>query len=244
MGGEARIIKEGEPLGIMYGGRWVRSFAELQDNPANKNAVASNYVVNPAGFLVLASTRGLPTERPIAYVDATGTDQFKIGNVNPDFSFGIANTFKIYKLGVYALFDGQKGGQIYNFTKQWMFQDLRSGDIDQAGKAQDQKIAESFYSAGLYNGLNASEYFVEDGSYVKLRELSVGFDVPTKFLPRVGLGRASGLKLALIGRNLYTWTNYTGFDPDITAGSDFNYRIDGFKYPPFRTVTGQVEIRF
>jgi len=68
--------------------------------------------------------------------------------------------------------------------------------------------------------------------------------VPEKFLPKVGLGRASGLKVALIGRNLYTWTKYTGFDPDVTSGSDFNYRIDGFKYPSFRTITGQVEIHF
>ena len=47
-----------------------------------------------------------------------------------------------------------------------------------------------------------------------------------------------------MARNLYTWSNYSGFDPDVTSGSDFNYKIDGFRYPPFRTLTGQVEIRF
>jgi hypothetical protein len=52
------------------------------------------------------------------------------------------------------------------------------------------------------------------------------------------------MKLALIGRNLYTWTNYTGFDPDVTAGNDFNFRIDGFRYPQFRTITGQVSLGF
>jgi hypothetical protein len=68
--------------------------------------------------------------------------------------------------------------------------------------------------------------------------------VSNKLLPKIGLGRAQGLKLALIGRNLYTWTKYSGFDPDVTSGSDFNYRIDGFKYPAFRTITGQVEVQF
>jgi TonB-linked SusC/RagA family outer membrane protein len=233
-----------QPLGIIYGTRYVHSFAQLKENAANAAAVESDYVVNPLGYLVKKSARGTAAEAPIVYVDAAGKNTFVLGDVNPDLNFGFTNDVRVGAFSVHALFDGQKGGKIYNFTKQWMFQDLRSGDIDQSGKAQDQKVAESFYSAGLYNGLNASEYFVEDGSYVKLRELSVGFDVPAKFLPRVGLGRASGLKLALIGRNLYTWTNYTGFDPDITSGSDFNYRIDGFKYPPFRTVTGQVEIRF
>ena len=50
--------------------------------------------------------------------------------------------------------------------------------------------------------------------------------------------------LALIGRNLKTWTHYSGFDPEVTAGNDFNFRIDGFRYPQFRTITGQVTIGF
>ena len=64
-------------------------------------------------------------------------------------------------------------------------------------------------------------------------------------LDRVGLNRfANSVKVALIGRNLYTWTKYTGFDPDVTSGNDFNFRIDGFRYPAFRTVTGQVTLGF
>jgi hypothetical protein len=43
---------------------------------------------------------------------------------------------------------------------------------------------------------------------------------------------------------VYTWTDYTGFDPEVTSGGDFNFRIDGFRYPNFRTITGQVEIQF
>jgi TonB-linked SusC/RagA family outer membrane protein len=247
-GGQSQDVfyyKEGEPLGIVYGGRWVRSFAELKENPKNASAVESDYVVNPLGFLVKASQRGLIGERPIAYVDAAGNTQFKIGDVNPDFSFGFSNNLRIKGVGVYALFDGQKGGQIYNFTKQWMFQDFRHGDIDQTGKAEDQKISKDFYSSGLYNGLSPNDYFVESGSYVKLRELSVNYDFGARSLGRVGLGRyANNVKVALIGRNLYTWTNYSGFDPEVTSGNDFNFRIDGFRYPQFRTVTAQVTVGF
>ncbi|MEP6729225.1 MAG: SusC/RagA family TonB-linked outer membrane protein [bacterium] len=244
-GQDVFYYKEGEALGIMYGQKWVRSFAELQQNPAFATAVASDYVVNPVGLLVKASLRGTPGEVPIALVDATGNNQFKIGDVNPDFSFGWSNNLRVRGFGIYALFDGQKGGQIYNFTKQWMFQDFRHADEDQSGKPQDQKIALPFYTGGLYNGLNANDYFVESGSYMKLRELSVSYDLGVRTLQNVGLSRyASNIKLALIGRNLYTWTNYTGFDPDVTANSDFNFRIDGFRYPQFRTITGQVTVGF
>jgi TonB-linked SusC/RagA family outer membrane protein len=234
----------GKPLGIIYGTQFVKTFAQLKENPANASAVESDYVVNPLGYLVKKSLRGAVGELPIKYVDAKGNTSFVLGDVNPNFNFGFTNDLKINRFNVHALFDGQQGGKIYNFTKQWMMQDLRAGVMDQSGKAQDQKIAEGFYSAGLYNGLETDDFFVEDGSFIKLRELSVAYDVATKFLPKIGLGRASGLKIALVGRNLMTWTKYSGFDPDVTSGSDFNYRIDGFKYPPFRTITGQVEIQF
>jgi TonB-linked SusC/RagA family outer membrane protein len=244
-GQDVFYYKEGESLGIMYGTRWVRSFAELKDNPANASAVESNYVINPLGFLVPAATRGLVGERPIKYVDAAGNDQFKIGDVNPDFSFGFSNNVRVRGFNIYALFDGQKGGQIYNFTKQWMFQDFRHADEDQAGKAQADKVALPFYASGLYNGLVGNDYFVEDGSYVKLRELSISYDLGPRILDRAGLGRfANNVKLALIGRNLKTWTSYSGFDPEVTAGNDFNFRIDGFRYPQFRTITGQVTLGF
>jgi TonB-linked SusC/RagA family outer membrane protein len=233
--------KEGEPLGIMYGTLWIRSFAQLKDNPANTSVVESDYEVNALGYLVKKSATGAL----IKYVDAAGSDQHVIGNANPKFSWGWANNFRFKSFNLYALFDGQHGGDVYNFTKQWMTQDLRMGDMDMAGRADNQKVPYSVFTQSLYNGLVASDYYVEDGSYVKLRELSVSYNVGGNLLAATGLNRfASAAKVALIGRNLYTWTKYTGFDPDVTAGGDFNFRIDGFRYPNFRTLTGQVELTF
>lgn len=231
--------KEGEVLGVVYGTRWVRSFAELQAfNPA---AVEANYHVNSLGFLVANSA----PQTPLKWQDAAGNTVAQIGNVNPDFSFGFANNLRYRNFNVYALFDGQQGGDVYNFSKQWMFQDLRHGDIDQSGKPEDQRVRADFFATGLYNALEASDYFVEDASHVKLRELSVSYTFGPELLGRVGLGRyAKGAKLALIGRNLYTWTDYSGFDPDVTSGGDFNFRIEGFRYPQFRTVSAQVELNF
>ncbi len=240
-GQEVFYYKVGEPLGMIYGAKWIRSFAELKENPANAAAVETNYEINPLGYLVLKTNRNAP----IRYVNAAGETQHRIGDVNPDFSFGFANNFRYKGFGLYALFDGQRGGDIYNFTKQWMFQDHRHGDQDQAGKDSASKVPLNFYAAGLYNGLVANDYFVEDGSYVKLRELSASYTFATPMLARIGIDRyASGIKVALIGRNLFTWTDYTGFDPEVTSGNDFNFRIDGFRYPNFRTLTGQVEIQF
>ena len=233
--------KQGEPLGIMYGQKWVRTFAELKQNPANASAVESDYSVNRLGYLIRTASPGAL----IKYVDANGNDSHVIGNVNPKFNWGFANNFRFKSFSLYALFDGQHGGQVYNFTKQWMTQDWRTGDMDMAGVPDAEKVPATVFTGSLYNGLVASDYFVEDGSYIKIRELSVAFDVGGRFLQATGLNRfASGIKLALIGRNLYTWTDYTGFDPDVTGGGDFNFRVDGFRYPNFRTITGQVELTF
>lgn len=114
-----------------------------------------------------------------------------------------------------------------------------------AGRPVADRRPLAFYSAGLYNGLVANDHFVEDGSYARLRELSVAYNVGQNTLARFGLNRQiKGMKLAFIGRNVFTWTKYTGFDPEVTAGGDFNFRIDGFRYPNFRTFTGQVELQF
>jgi TonB-linked SusC/RagA family outer membrane protein len=233
--------KEGQPLGIMYGNQWVRTFAELKQNPANAAAVETDYSVNRLGYLIKTSTPGAL----IKFIDASGSDQHVIGNVNPKFNWGLANNFRFKAFSIYALFDGQHGGQIYNFTKQWMTQDWRQGDMNMAGVPAAEKVPATVFTTSLYNGLVASDYFVESGSYVKIRELSIAFEPSARALQFTGLNRfASGVKLALIGRNLYTWSKYTGFDPDVTAGGDFNFRVDGFRYPNFRTITGQVELTF
>ena len=93
--------------------------------------------------------------------------------------------------------------------------------------------------------LNPDSYFVEDGSFVKLRELSVNYQFSNSLLKQVGLSNfVRSLKVAVIGRNLKTWTKYSGFDPEAGSGGDANFRIDGFRYPAFRTISGQIEIGF
>ncbi len=246
-GQDAFFYKEGEPLGIMYGAKWVRNVNQLLDNPANKaNASFSvgDYTVNSDGFVVLKANKGKINETPIKYVDATGGTNFVIGDVNPDLNYGISNTLRYKNLQLYALFSAVKGGKIYNFTKQWMTQDSRTAVQDQSGKPAADRISDGFYQV-LYNGLVASDAFVEDGSFVKLKELSVSYTLSKNILDKLQVaGLVKGAKIAFIGRNLMTWTKYSGFDPEVTSASDFNFRMDGFRYPNFRKITGQFELTF
>ncbi len=98
------------------------------------------------------------------------------------------------------------------------------------------------------NGFNS--WFVENGSFARLRELSVAYSLSPSQIRAVGLSRlVRSLKASLNGRNLITWTKYTGLDPDthnpIGAGGDpTTFRFDSFAYPNYRTISGMVEIGF
>jgi hypothetical protein len=91
---------------------------------------------------------------------------------------------------------------------------------------------------------------VDDASFVKLQELSVRYQLPTSLMGRIPVARGlSGLGLSVIGRNLLTWTDYDGYDPDVGrtgggTGSAVLARVDGYDYPNFRTVTFGIDITF
>jgi len=238
--------RAGEQLGVVYGQRWARTIQEMADNPLNDGVdLNAKYEINDDGYVVLKGTRGTAAERAQAYVDPTGSNNVKIADVNPDYSFGLANTIRLGGFTLYGLLDGTQGGHIYNFTKHWMYQDRRHGTIDQSGKAEENKKHLQYYSVGFYNNIEPNSHFVEDGSYVKLRELSVSYNFGQSLLNSMRvLGTGRSVKVSLIGRNLKTWTDYSGFDPEASSNGDFNFRVDGFRYPSFRQFTGQIEIGF
>lgn len=252
-GGQGQDVfyyRSGETLGVIYGQRFVKSARELQEMETRGQLptaapTAADWEINSLGYAVRSDQIGTAAERPLVYLDADGQNTVKIGDVNPDFSWGFTQTARWKGFQLYALIDGVKGGDIYNFTKQWMYQDGRHGTLDMAKLPVSERRPFQFQTAGLYNGLVANNHFIEDGTYARLRELSVAYNFDPALLSRVGLGALSqGMKVSFVGRNLITWTDYSGFDPEANSGGDFNFRIDGFRYPNFRTFTAMIEVAF
>jgi hypothetical protein len=116
---------------------------------------------------------------------------------------------------------------MYNQTKEWMYRDGISGDFTQpVGPFPDGTTAAyTAYHASAYYGLWGStrgignnttkDFFWEDASFVRLRNISLGFDF-TRFINIRAIKR---VQMVLSGRNIATWTKYTGFDPEISSGS-------------------------
>jgi hypothetical protein len=139
---------------------------------------------------------------------------------------------------------GQVGGEIYNATKQRMYQHMRHHDEDQVGKPEDRKKPITYYTPTLYNADQNVSWFVESASSVRLREVAVRYAFDSsrfRQLSRVGIDRAV---LSVIGRNLHFWTNYSGYDPEVNGSGDAHTRVDDFDFPSFRTITAAIEIIF
>ena len=87
---------------------------------------------------------------------------------------------------------------------------------------------------------------MEDATFVKFRELSVRYSFNQRALSSMFGGFMERVTLALVGRNLMTWTDYSGFDPEVGSGGGNAAieRVDDFNYPNYRTFTGSVTIEF
>ena len=249
----------GETLGAMYGFKFLNSIDQL---PAAAQARASEFNVNDDGVLVWVGpdntfkdgetkklwgtsttigTGNYGWGMPIKLTDSTGNSAVvKIGDGNPDFHFGVSNNVDWHRFSFYGLVDVNVGGQVYNQTNQRMYQYGRSADVDQAGKPQELKKTVDYYVA-LYSAADPTSYFVEDAGFVKLRELSVKYRLAGPLLRGLSKMGASGASIGLVGRNLLTFTNYKGYDPEVGNGI---VRLDSFGYPRYRTITGSVELTF
>src|SRR5438874_3405764 len=257
-------IAAGETFGVIYGTKIVRSLADLYDDPAKKALSGANQhwspdsmIVNEDGFLVRKDVYHTIGERFIPYVSPAGSSIIKIADVNPDFNASFTTNLRYKNFSAYALVDWVQGGKIYNATRQWPFFEFRDRVYDQSSKPAATGCpgtAPACYSTGkkptdyyqaIYNGINPIDFFVEPGTYVKIKELNVSYTFQRSMLEKLGLG-INNLRIGVIGRNLFTFTKYSGYDPEVAglSGDPYSFRVDGFSYPNFRTFTGFAEINF
>ncbi|CAN5883448.1 TonB-dependent receptor [soil metagenome] len=160
----------------------------------------------------------------------------------PDVNFGFGSNFRYRGFSTYLGFRGQLGGVVYNDGKQWAYNNLRHGDYDQTGKPEEAKKPLDYYQRALYNGNNWTEYFLESGTHLKLGEARVAYRFQQAQTRRLlGNMAPNQLTFGANARNLYTWTKYSGFDPE--RGTPLS-RIEGIGYPHLRSLTLTMDIVF
>ncbi len=176
-------------------------------------------------------------------------DRTFIGNPHPDFTFGFTNNFKYKYFDLSVFLQGSYGNDILNLTRRngttnsslynnQLVEALNYWTPDNTNTSIPRPIA-----SDSNTNLLISDRYVEDGSYLRIQNLTLGFTLPSEIASKIKMSR---LRIYGSVQNLYTFTNYSGYDPEIGS---FNQNvlltgIDNGRYPTPRTFSLGVNIEF
>ncbi len=182
----------------------------------------------------------------------TAADRAYIGDPNPDLFGGFTNSITAFGIDVSAFLQFSIGNDVFNAVRQFNEQvgrgygvsstvnDRIRFDADGNVVNPDATIPRATNSDPNDNDRD-SDFYVEDGSYVRLKTLTVGYNVPTRFLRQIG-GRS--LRVYALGENLFTSTRYSGLDPEVSTFDRSNtaFGTDFFTYPQTRRFVVGVQV--
>jgi hypothetical protein len=192
---------------------------------------------------------------PIVIRDSLGTPLFApLGNGMPDFRVGFSQNVNYKRFSLYALVDAAIGQEVWNIGYHWSLGDFMTADQVQSGKSVETAKPIGYWwrrgagpagssgVGGFYDVLGPNRFSVEDGSYTKLREVSLGYHLGD-------IGGVGDWTFGLVGRNLYTWTDFRGFDPEVgITGQQLNSAaltaVAGYRFPNLRTFTFRIGTSF
>lgn len=232
------ITQVGAPIGSYYflkeEGVYLNQ-ADLEANPHFRNA-------KPGDF-------------KFADMDGDGVldvnkDRTIVGDYFPDYTFGFNNTFSYKGFDLSASLYGVQGVKVVNLLRRYI--NSMEGNTNTVTDALDRWRSESDPGNGLVNRANrkakgnngrTSTWHVEDGSFIRLQTVSLGFTIPRKITSRMKIGDS---RIFLTGQNLFTWTRYSGFNPEpnlfdsdaLTPGVDYG------TYPLARTFSAGINLNF
>jgi TonB-linked SusC/RagA family outer membrane protein len=236
-------LRVGEPFGQMYGfgyeGTWktteaaeAAAFGKLPGDPkytdANKDGKINNL------------------------------DIMVIGNTIPDYIFGWTNRVSYSNFELTLLIQGSQGNDVFNqgrirlenpyegtstrLLDRWTV-DNQDTDVPAFIDAVTRETAALTNKVALGNDAGRLQRYVEDGSYVRLKNVTLGYSIPLSVINRIG---ASKLRAYVSGTNLFTSTKYTGYDPEVSSynSSDGQLGIDFGNYPTSKTITFGIDVTF
>ena len=224
----SQVIRNGLPLGS-YFARPITSFGDL-----NNDGMVSR--VNCPGQPVV-------TGGPGCEITVGDTNEF-LGTPFPTREFTFSPALELYKnFRVSALLDHRGGHKLLNFTRQFRCTSSFTNCEEAADKKAGTPFEQAAIIAGSLTGRSTVAGFLEDATFTKLREVAVTLTLPGQLSSRM---RASGASLTFAGRNLKTWTDYTGFDPEVNAQQSVgNFNSNDFlTQPNLRYYTARLNLTF
>jgi TonB dependent receptor len=239
-GGAPIFLVEGQPASVFYGTYFAEDNGKRVLNQWGLEQTEKGTAVNyKAGTEIPA---GSYVEGGVLYTPKRGTDGLPtggalrkvIGDPNPDFTMSFGSNISFKKLTFSFLLDGVYGADVFNA-------DRRTRQGVGIGDYSEREIKGELPRGYIHSIYPIEAWRIEDGSFTKLREISLGYDLPTSFIK--GLG---SLNVSVIGRNLHSFDSYDGYDPETNAGgvSDRLRGVDFGNVPIPRTIQFAVRAGF
>lgn len=228
------LLREGEPVGSYWG------------------YVYEGVVQNESEILEKAFDDYVGGEK---YADLdgdgtiTGDDRTIIGNPHPDFIWGFNNTFSYKGFDLNIFLQGSQGNDMYSFTLMELetLRGISNSTTEALDRWTPSNTETDVPKADLSRGYQASSRWVFDGSYIRLKNIALGYNLPDNVVNSLGL---ENVRLYLSGQNLFTITDYRGYDPEVNYRSDGstnanrNLGWDYGSYPNAKSYTLGVKITF
>lgn len=227
---QPNVVKVGEPIGVFWGAEYAGV------DPQNGDAL---YYVNAEGGDPKATTN-----------DFNEANYVVLGSPLPTLIGGLSNSFSWKGVSLDVRLQGQRGNDIHrsgdifmscnacwfdNQTRDQLDRWQKPGDITNVPQAR----------LGYSNGdIGRSSRYISDGSFLRLKNVTLAYDLPTRWLSRAGM---RSLRVYATGTNLLTFTKYTGWDPEVTAdyiAGNTTYGIDFYSAPQPKSFVGGIRIGF
>lgn len=254
----------GEAIGQFYGYKVIGRFEKATDFYYKDNTGAVKPTALPEGMQIGENGVWIG-DYIFEDVNKDGIinekDRDYIGNPAPDFTFGIGNTFSFQGFDINILLTGSYGNDIVNYQRRWLENPRENTNLLKSalGYAQLQQIDPNgpndyrnvqivggdpympriaASSASSSSNYRFSNRFVEDGSYVRVKNISIGYNLPKQLYAKYGI---SNIKVYSNTQNILTFTKYTGYDPEVGSINQdaLLSGIDNGRYPsPIITTLG------
>lgn len=230
------ILREGEVMGAFWGYEYLGVYQGGDLTPGT--ALLPGAEVGDQLFTDIDGDGEITTE-----------DQKIIGDPTPDFTFGITNNFTYKNFDLNIFFQGSQGGDVMNLTAVQLF----NGDSNATTAILNSWTPTNTNTNIPRAKLRAKEIssrFVEDGSYIRLKNIALGYTLPRDVVEKLGI---ENIRLSISAQNLLTITNYSGLDPEVSyfgsgggnsAAANTTSGFDFGNYPTLRSVNFSVNLKF
>jgi len=220
------LLKVGQPLGVF------KTYVFDGINQAGQPIIPGNYDARVGGY-------------KLKDINKDGTigsaDQVITGDPNPDFIYGFSTNLAFKGFDFNVFFAGSQGNQIYNASRLSFEMPLGQRNMLQGVVNRWTPTNPSNEYVGVAQGgrLPVTDHQIENGSYLRCKNLTLGYTLPK-------MKGIQNLRFYISGNNLFTVTKYTGFDPEVNsyAGSNTVIGVDNLVYPPARSFLGGIQLTF